>query len=244
MLSVSALFMFAIRKNIRSCQTRCAPLPSRDYTVRGQSDVWRLPKYWPSTGPLICTPRLWCGGRTHSLGGEGDGGRVNILEDARHSSVLYICKYFVTAPIFTVLFKVLFSPKKQVGSARWTTGVVHQCESTLSTAAAEPPTNSDHRRPVATPRLVGGTPALAAWRHRRSRRRRQRHRRQRPFLCPQGSPPRSHIAQWRNRFHLERRDRRLLACARDLRLLARARSPSPSAREISVSPNARETSVS
>ncbi len=40
------------------------------------------------------TPRLWCGGRTHSLGGEGGWG-VNILEDARHSSVLYICKYFV-----------------------------------------------------------------------------------------------------------------------------------------------------
>jgi hypothetical protein len=28
-------------------------------------------------------------GRTHSLGGEGVG--VNILEDARHSSVLYMC---------------------------------------------------------------------------------------------------------------------------------------------------------
>jgi hypothetical protein len=32
-------------------------------------------------------------GRTHSLFGEGVG--VNILEDARHTSVLYICKYFV-----------------------------------------------------------------------------------------------------------------------------------------------------
>ncbi len=32
--------------------------------------------------------------RTHSLGGEGGKG-VNNLEDARHSSVLYICKYFV-----------------------------------------------------------------------------------------------------------------------------------------------------
>jgi hypothetical protein len=26
------------------------------------------------------------------------GGEVNILEDARHSSVLYICKYFVVGP--------------------------------------------------------------------------------------------------------------------------------------------------
>ncbi len=34
------------------------------------------------------------GERTHSLGGEGGGG-VNILEDVKHSSVLYICKYFV-----------------------------------------------------------------------------------------------------------------------------------------------------
>jgi hypothetical protein len=32
-------------------------------------------------------------GRTHSLGGEGVG--VNSSEDARHCSVLYICKYFV-----------------------------------------------------------------------------------------------------------------------------------------------------
>jgi hypothetical protein len=42
------------------------------------------------------TPRLWCGGRTYSLVGAWDGGGgVNILEDAGHSSVLYICKYFV-----------------------------------------------------------------------------------------------------------------------------------------------------
>jgi hypothetical protein len=32
-------------------------------------------------------------GRTHSLGGEGVGGQYS--EDARHCSVLYICKYFV-----------------------------------------------------------------------------------------------------------------------------------------------------
>jgi hypothetical protein len=43
-------------------------------TVRGQSYVFRI-------------PRLCCGGRTHSPGGEGGwgGGGVNILEDARHS---------------------------------------------------------------------------------------------------------------------------------------------------------------
>ncbi len=42
----------------------------------------------------MCTPRLWCGGRTHSLGGEWEW-RANSSEDAPHCSVLYICKYFV-----------------------------------------------------------------------------------------------------------------------------------------------------
>ncbi len=41
-------------------------------------------------------PRLWCEGRTHSLGGEVMG--VNSSEDARHCYVLYICKYFVVPP--------------------------------------------------------------------------------------------------------------------------------------------------
>jgi hypothetical protein len=40
--------------------------------------------------PGECVPRLCCGGRTHSPGGEGVGGGVNILEEARHSSVLYL----------------------------------------------------------------------------------------------------------------------------------------------------------
>jgi hypothetical protein len=47
------------------------------FTVRGQSYFSGLPKYWPSI-PLSarreCTPRLCCGGRTDSPGGEGDGG--------------------------------------------------------------------------------------------------------------------------------------------------------------------------
>ncbi len=37
----------------------------RDYTVRGQSNVWRLPKYWPPhplTARRVCTPRT--GGHT------------------------------------------------------------------------------------------------------------------------------------------------------------------------------------
>ncbi len=46
---------------------------------RGQSNFYRLPKYWPPI-PLsarrVCTPRLCCGGRTDSPGGEGDGGSI------------------------------------------------------------------------------------------------------------------------------------------------------------------------
>ncbi len=49
----------------------------RDYTVGGQSNVWRLPKYWhPLTHLRVCTLRLWCGGRTHS---RRRGGGVSIV---------------------------------------------------------------------------------------------------------------------------------------------------------------------
>ncbi len=59
------------------------------------SGVFRNIDPAPTPSPLseCVPPRLWCGGRTHSLGGEGVG--VNSSEDARHCSVLYICKYFV-----------------------------------------------------------------------------------------------------------------------------------------------------
>jgi hypothetical protein len=53
----------------------------------------------PSPPGKCVPPRLWCGGTTHSLGGEGIG--VNILEDARHCSVLYIRKCFVLYSILT-----------------------------------------------------------------------------------------------------------------------------------------------
>ncbi len=50
-------------------------------TVRGQSYVSRLPKYWPPiplTARRVCTPRLcWGGGgRWHSPDGEGVGGSI------------------------------------------------------------------------------------------------------------------------------------------------------------------------
>jgi hypothetical protein len=46
----------------------------------------------PLTAQRACTPSR---GRTHSLVGEGWRG-VNSSKDARHCSVLYVCKYFVT----------------------------------------------------------------------------------------------------------------------------------------------------
>ncbi len=49
---------------VRLCIVQCR---REIITVRGQSYVLRLPKYWPPT-PLssrrVCTPRLCCGGRT------------------------------------------------------------------------------------------------------------------------------------------------------------------------------------
>jgi hypothetical protein len=57
----------------------------------------------PLTAGRVCTPpppRLWYGGMTHSLGGEVSG-RSNFLEDAKHSSVLCICKYFVVEGLRT-----------------------------------------------------------------------------------------------------------------------------------------------
>jgi hypothetical protein len=82
-------------------------------------NVERLYCKWPIiclASSKILTPhpphRLWCGGWTHwthSLGGEGGGG-VNILENARHSSVLYVCTYFVVQTL-------TYSPK---GRFAWT----------------------------------------------------------------------------------------------------------------------------
>ncbi len=49
----------------------------------------------PLTARRVCTPHLWCGGRGGHTGWVERGWGVNILDDARYSSVLYICKYFV-----------------------------------------------------------------------------------------------------------------------------------------------------
>ncbi len=75
------------------------PIRREIITVRGQSYVFRLPKYWPPTPPLplvsVYPPPLLRGEDT--LAGWRGGWGVNILEDARHSSVLY-------------LYRILFGP--------------------------------------------------------------------------------------------------------------------------------------
>jgi hypothetical protein len=48
----------------------------------------------------VYPPFLGAGGGHTRWMERGLGGGVNILEDARHSSVLYICKYFVTRGLF------------------------------------------------------------------------------------------------------------------------------------------------
>jgi hypothetical protein len=71
----------------------------RDYTVRGKSNVWRLPKYWPPHRhhPASVYPPAVGAGGGHTRWVEREWG-VNSSEDARHCSVLYICKYFVSLP--------------------------------------------------------------------------------------------------------------------------------------------------
>jgi hypothetical protein len=81
--------------------------PWRDYTVRGQSNVWRLPVWRLPKSPTpsrpdecIPPPPPPCGaGGGHTRWVERGLG-VNSSEDARHCSVLYVCKYFVNLPFF------------------------------------------------------------------------------------------------------------------------------------------------
>jgi hypothetical protein len=52
----------------------------------------------PPSPPGECVPPAFGAGEDALAGWrgvEGQGGGVNILEDARHCSVLYICKYFL-----------------------------------------------------------------------------------------------------------------------------------------------------
>jgi hypothetical protein len=55
----------------------------------------------PPSPPECVTPWLWCGGRTYSLGGVGVGGSI-VRKDARHCSVLYICKHFVVRILYNM----------------------------------------------------------------------------------------------------------------------------------------------
>jgi hypothetical protein len=57
--------------------------------------VFQLIESPPLTARRVCTPRLWCRGRTHSLGGEGVGGQYFGRRQTLLCTLLYIRKYFV-----------------------------------------------------------------------------------------------------------------------------------------------------
>jgi hypothetical protein len=63
-------------------------------------------------------PRLWCGGRTHSLGGEGVGVQYFGRCQTQICTLLYICKYFVDFIYFWRSNKKQRSCDGQGGGAR------------------------------------------------------------------------------------------------------------------------------
>jgi hypothetical protein len=70
------------------------------------SGVFQILTPSPSPPGECVPPPVFGAGRTHSLGWEGVGG----LEDARHCSVLCICKYFVLHPLCWYLFALDYAP--------------------------------------------------------------------------------------------------------------------------------------
>ncbi len=56
----------------------CCLIPKRDYTVRGQSNVWRLTEYWsPTSSPLgECVPPAFGAGEVTLAGWRGGGGSI------------------------------------------------------------------------------------------------------------------------------------------------------------------------
>ncbi len=103
-----------LRKETSHINATCAgkiPLTGEVYIINSkeQANCMRFGKhYWyfeagpTSLDPLSCSiyhlSLIQCGaGGWHTRWVERGWG-INILEDARHSSVLYICKYFVQSP--------------------------------------------------------------------------------------------------------------------------------------------------
>jgi hypothetical protein len=60
---------------------------------------WNIDPPTPLTVQQVCPPLTPNRGRTQLQGGEGGGG---LEKDARHRSVLYVCKYFVILKSFFV----------------------------------------------------------------------------------------------------------------------------------------------
>jgi hypothetical protein len=100
-------------------------------TVRGQSKVWRLPKYLtphPLTAWRVCTPPPAFGAGGGQTRWVERGWGFNILEDARHCSVLYIRKYFVSDRFSSIsnlsqYFFKIYLEKKNVFSQQLFSGL-------------------------------------------------------------------------------------------------------------------------
>jgi hypothetical protein len=63
-------------------------------TRRGNEGYCKTPH--PLTARQVCTPHLWCGGRSHSLGGEGVGGQYF---GRRQTLLCTLHKYLVGIPL-------------------------------------------------------------------------------------------------------------------------------------------------
>jgi hypothetical protein len=87
-------FNFCAKPSYRRCET-VEGLYCKRPTQKKMSGVFQ--KYWPPPPPSplgVCVPPAFGAGGGHTRWVEKGWG-VSILEDARHCSVLYICKHFV-----------------------------------------------------------------------------------------------------------------------------------------------------
>ncbi len=79
-------------------------IPKRDYTVRGQSNVWRLPKFWthPLTARLVCTPPPLVRGDDTLTGWRGGGGSIVRKPDTALYSIYVSTLCYILYCIFMV----------------------------------------------------------------------------------------------------------------------------------------------
>ncbi len=116
-------------------------------SVRGQSHVLRLPKYWSPTPspPGECVPPPMVRGEDTLAGWRG-GWWVNILEEARHSSALYLYRI-----LFGLSYRLASTLKKSeittIGSSHqraWRVLVLHWTQVASSAELANHPQPAKH----------------------------------------------------------------------------------------------------